>query len=122
MNEEYYNNIKSKIYSISELQEKFYQIIKNRINEDTERLIMWLEGYLILFYSNYINPYYKRDKIYKYDSEQGKNILLIKSITNKLDNQKFLDIFENIERSRNCGSLDLSHFIKRIDLTESIIS
>jgi len=122
LNEEYYINIKSKIYSISELQEQFYQIIKNKLNEDTERLLMWLEAYLILFYSNFISPHYKRDTIYKYDSGIGENTLLIKSITNKSDDQKFLSIFENIERSRNGGSLDLSHFIKKIDLIESIIN
>ena len=122
LNEEYYNNIKSKIYSISELQEKFYQIIKNKLNGDTERLIIWLEAYLILFYCNFISPNYKRDKIYKYDSALGKNILLIKSVTNESHNENFLDIFENFEQSRNGGRLDLSHFIKRIDLTESIIN
>lgn len=122
LNEEYYNNIRSKIYSISELQEKFYQIIKNKLSGDNERLLMWLEAYLILFYSNFINPDYKRDKIYKYDSAIGENTLLIKSIINKSDDQKFLGIFENISRLRNGGTLDLSHFIKRIDLTESIIN
>lgn len=122
LNEDYYINIKSKIYTISELQEKFYQIIKNKLNEDTERLLMYLEAYLMLFYSNSISPNYKRDIIYKYDSTIGENILLTKSIIKKTDDQKFLSIFEDIERSRSSGNLALSHFIKRIDLMESIIS
>ncbi|WP_338838802.1 KAP family P-loop NTPase fold protein [Flavobacterium ginsenosidimutans] len=122
LNEEYYNNIKFKKLSISDLQGKFYQIIKNKLNEDTERLLMWLEAYLILFYSNYINKFGRMNNIYKYDSDQRKNILLVDSIINNSNKDRFLDIFENIERSRNGGSLDLSHFIKRIDLTESIIN
>lgn len=122
LNEDYYNNIKSKKLSISELQEKFYVIIKNKLNEDTERLLTWLEAYLILFYSNLITPYSRMNNIYKYDSQVGKNTLLIESIINKNTPEKFLDIFENIERARNGGSLDLSHFINRIDLTESIIN
>ncbi|MNT82531.1 hypothetical protein D3C72_2222730 [compost metagenome] len=83
---------------------------------------MWLEAYLVLYYSNYINPYLKRDKIYKYDSDLRTNTLLIDSVINKSSKEQFLNIFENIERSRNGGTLDLSHFIKRIDLTEALIN
>lgn len=122
LNEEYYNNIKLKKLSIPDLQVKFYEIIKNKLNEDTERLLMWLEAYLILFYSNYINKYGRMGNIYKYDSDQRKNILLVDSIIDNSNKDRFLSIFENIERSRNGGGLDLSHFIKRIDLTESIIN
>ncbi|WP_343705915.1 P-loop NTPase fold protein [Flavobacterium sp.] len=122
LNEEYYNNIKLKKLSIPDLQVKFYEIIKNKLNEDTERLLMWLEAYLILFYSNYINKYGRMSNIYKYDSDQRKNILLVDSIIDNSNKDRFLSIFENIERSRNGGGLDLSHFIKRIDLTESIIN
>ncbi|MNQ94535.1 hypothetical protein D3C85_1100560 [compost metagenome] len=122
LNEDYYADIRSKTFSILELQEKFYTIIKNKLNEDTERLLMWLEAYLVLYYSNYINPYLKRDKIYKYDSDLRTNTLLIDSVINKSSKEQFLNIFENIERSRNGGTLDLSHFIKRIDLTEALIN
>jgi len=121
--EDYYINIRSKTLSFLELQEKFYSIIKNKLNDDSETLLMWTEAYLILFYSNYINPYLRHDKIYKYNSELRRDTLLINSIVNKSNNEKFLDIFENIERSRNSSvGLDLDHFIKRIELTESIIN
>lgn len=49
INEEYYNKIKFKNLSVSELQEEFYNLVKSKINEDTERLLMWLEAYLVLF-------------------------------------------------------------------------
>ena len=121
--ENYYANIKSKTLSILELQENFYSIIKNKLNDSTETLLMWAEAYLIIFYSNYIDPYLIRNKIYKYDSELNRNTLLIDSIINQSNEKKFLEIFVNIERSRNSGiGLDLSHFIKKIDLTESIIN
>lgn len=122
LNEEYYNSIKSKTLSISELQKKFYQIVKNKLNENTERLLMWLEAYLVLYYSNFLNPHQRKNDIFKYDSDQRKNILLIESIINNANKDSFLNIFENIERSRNGGSLDLSHFLNRIDLTESIVN
>ncbi|KIQ22193.1 hypothetical protein RT99_08325 [Flavobacterium sp. MEB061] len=122
INENYYNKIKSKTLSIPELQEEFYKIIKNKINEDTQRLLMWLEAYLVLFYTNYIHQDYRRNKIFERDATLNKNKLLVHSIINKSADDEFLSVFENIDNSRNSGNLDISHFTNRIDLTESIIN
>jgi hypothetical protein len=125
MNEEFYNKIKFKQISIEELQISYYEIVKDRLNNDEdriERLLMWLEAYLVLYYNNYLQHYNRKNKIYERDSTTDKNKLLINSSINKEKNDAFLSIFENIDRSRSSGGLDYGHFFKRIDLTEPLIS
>ncbi len=122
MKEQLYSDIKLKRISISELQIAFFEVIKGKLNEDTERLLMWLEAYIVLYYNNYTSISYRRNKIYERDASSGKNNLLIKSIVNKSADAEFLSIFENINRGRNSGDLDFSHFFKRIDLTEPLIN
>lgn len=125
MDEQLYNRIKFKQLSIEELQKSFYDIVKDRLNNDEdriERLLMWLEAYIVLYYNNYLHHYNRRNKIYERDLTTNKNKLLINSFINREKDDEFLSIFENIDRSRNSGNLDFEHFFKRIDLTEPLIS
>lgn len=119
IHEKLYSDIVIRRLTTNELQNSFYAIIKNRLDEDNERILMWLEAYLVLYYNNFIHKNY-RNKIFEYDSTTNKNKLLIHSIINKNKDEEFLSIFENIDRDRNSG-LDLDHFFKRINLTESFV-
>lgn len=122
IDEKFYQETKLKRHSISNLQEKYLEIIKPKLNEDSERVLMWLEAYLVIYYSNYIHNPNRRNKIYEYDSISNKNKLLIHSIVNSSKDEEFLSIFENMNRGRTSSDLDFSHFFKRIDLTEPLIN
>ncbi|OOG68924.1 hypothetical protein, partial [Flavobacterium sp. A45] len=89
--------------------------------DNVERFLLWLEAYLVLYYNNYLNQYNRRNRIYEIDPESRKNKLLINSFINQQKNNEFLDIFEHIDRRGNSGNLDFEHFLKRIDLIESIV-
>jgi hypothetical protein len=117
---EFYEKMKAKSLTIQELQERFLGLVKIKINEDTERQLIWLEVYLVNAYNNYYQERYHRKPLYERDKETGENKLLITSIVKKGAEQVFLNILESINRGRGEGSLDLSHFTNRIDLLEGI--
>jgi hypothetical protein len=117
-NEFFYKNINNKALSISELQNEFLEIVAKRINEDTEREILWLEAYLVNSYSKYINSY-SRNNIYKYDSPSSQNVLLIQSVIDKSPKgENFLSALESMNRYNNYGNVSIEHLLKRINLTE----
>ena len=116
--EEFYNEIKFKKLDFKNLQEGFFKIIKNKYTEDSERELMWLEAYLLMYYNNYLG---RRNQLYTFESGTRIPQPLIHSILSKSDGMDLYNIFQSIERTRNGGSLDLGHFIKRIDLIEPII-
>lgn len=122
IHEDFYGELKLKQITIKDFQERFLLIVKGKINNNTETLLIWMEAYLILYYSNFQNPHYGKNKIYEYDPTSRTNKLHVKSIINSKNDESFLNIFDNIDRSRSSSSLDLSHFFKRIDLTESLIN
>jgi hypothetical protein len=117
-----YNKIKDKELEISQLQQEFITIIKfNRIDENDEREIIFLEAYLVHYYNNYKSTYYNRNKLYEKDEPTGKNKLLIGSLTDKKpEYTEFLQILENISRRHNGGDLDIGYLLKKIDLTEAV--
>lgn len=117
---EFYEKMKAKSLTIQELQERFLKLVKIKINEETERQLLWLEVYLVNAYNNYYQERYHRKPLYERDEETGKNKLLITSIIKKGGEQEFMSILESINRGRGEGNLDLSHFTKRLDLLENI--
>ncbi|NKI28186.1 hypothetical protein HCG49_16650 [Arenibacter sp. 6A1] len=119
-NNDFYEQMKSKNLSISEVQESFLALIKININDDTERQLMWLELSLVNAYNNYIQDGYNRKPLYERDGETGKNKPLISSIINKEADNETMNIIEGIKHSRREGDLDLSHFTNKIDLLEDL--
>jgi len=117
---DFYEKMKAKSLTIQELQERFLGLVKIKINEETERQLIWLEVYLVNAYNNYYQERYHRKPLYERDKETGENKLLITSIVKKGAEQEFLNILESIHRGRGEGNLDLSHFTNRIDLLEGI--
>ncbi len=122
-NSKLYNDIKSKQITINELQHEYLKIVQHKNTEVTERGLIWLEAYLIIYYNNYlVENTFSRNSLYEND-ENGKRKLKVKSLIIKSENNdNFYDIFQNIDRTRNAGSLSMSYFIKRIELTEGIIT
>jgi hypothetical protein len=122
LNNSLYEKIRLKELSIKELQEEFIGIVKfNRINENDEREIMFLEAYLVHYYNNYKSPYYNRNKLYDKEDLNAKNKLLITSLTDKSpEHREFLGILENMSSRFDSGDLDIGYLLKKIDLTEAI--
>lgn len=117
---EFYEELKSKSLSIKEVQDKFISVIKVKINEETERQLMWLEISLINAYNNYSQERYHRKRLYEIDKETGQNKALISSIIKENSENDVMHILESINRGRGIGDLDLSHFINRIELLEDL--
>ncbi|MDP5199908.1 P-loop NTPase fold protein [Flavobacterium sp. DG2-3] len=117
LNEEFYMEIKSKKLNLSQLQIKFFEIVRTRKNEENEEQLMWLEAYLIIYYNNYT----KEDSNIFYRDQSGKRILNIKSMIDKNDTSYFLDVFRRIYETRNLSSFSIDYFLNRIDLTVDLI-
>jgi hypothetical protein len=121
IDENFYNEIKSKRITIEELQFKFFNLIKFKNERDSENELMWLEAYLILFYNNFINEdSYERNKIFERD-DKGKKNLIVKSLIDKPNNHYFAGIFDDIERTRAASRLDINYFLRRIELIEEFV-
>ena len=118
--EEFYKNLINKKLSISEVQAEFLSIIESSLYEETESELLWLEVYLINFYHNYVDNNYHKEKLFELNKELGENELKFDSIINKSLNKQFVRFLEGISRVRGEGNLDLSYFIKRIELIEDI--
>lgn len=118
-NEEFYNQIKFKKLIFKDLQEGFFKVVQDKYTEDSERELMFIEAYLLLYYNNYLG---KPNKLYTFESGTRIPQPLVYSILTETNGMELVNIVQSIESSRNGGSLDLGHFIKRIDLTESIIA
>jgi hypothetical protein len=119
-NSEFYQKLKNKKLTLTQVQEEYLVTIESNKNDDTENELMWLEVYLVNFYNNYLEPRHYRKKLYEYDKENSSNKLLIDSIINKEKNSSFLNILENIHRGRSEGDLDLGYFINRLELLENL--
>ncbi|EWH10362.1 KAP P-loop domain-containing protein [Cellulophaga geojensis KL-A] len=116
----FYENLKSKSLSIQEVQEEFLSTIKIRINEETERQLIWLEVYIVNAYNNYYQERYYRKPLMEKDSETGKNKALISSVVKKDAEYDIVRILENISWKQGTGDLALSHFTDKIDLLEAL--
>jgi len=117
---EFYEQMKNKNLSISEVQERFLSVIKKIINEDNENSLMWLEFSLVNTYNNYFQERHSRKALYRKDNELNINVPLINSIINKDADKEIMYILESINRSGNEGRLELSHYTNRIDLLEDL--
>lgn len=118
---EFYLDLKSGKIELTELQEKFKVIIKNNIDEENTREIMYLEAYLLMFYYNHKTPSYQRTRLYeKVEGSEDKK-LIIQSIFGAKSEKEFLATILNIERTNyNATNMTIMNFINRIDLLETV--
>ena len=116
-----YEKIRLKELSNKELQDEFFNIIKFKVTDEDGRELIFLEAYLVHYYNNYNSTYYNKNKLYDKEDINGKNKLLITSLTDKTpEHREFLSVLENISRRYNGGDLDIGYLLKKIDLTEAI--
>ncbi|MBP4137682.1 KAP family P-loop NTPase fold protein [Flavobacterium geliluteum] len=114
-----YNNIKLKQLSIPELQNKIILYLKNKITEDNQSGLMWLEAYMLLFYNNSLFGTSNRKNLY--DREGSVEKLKISSIINAVKNEQFLEIFKTIDSRQNGSHIPIEHLMNKLDLMEEII-
>ena len=118
VNEDSYNLINNKTISVEELQQILLNNIKTQINDNNIHEIIWLEVYLVNSYSNYLNYPHHRNKITKY--EDGKNVLLVKSVIDKTeDSNRFLSVFDGMNRFDGISDMSIGHLLNKINLTEA---
>ncbi|GEO04392.1 hypothetical protein AAE02nite_20560 [Adhaeribacter aerolatus] len=114
----FYENLKCKQLSISQLQEEFFKIIQPNISKEVEWELMDLEVHLLNFYNNYLYPRFNGKKFYDFDGKTGEDKLLINSIVNKDAGSNFLDILKDFNKGRsNIGNLELKYYFDKIDLS-----
>ena len=119
VNEQFYNEIKNKSLSLNQFQARFFDTVKAKKNPDNIEELMWLEGYLVVYYNNYLYDS-KNQKLYRADPANiNQNQLLIDSIVDDEKNNQFLGILENIYKVRS-GNLNIKYFFNKIDLLENI--
>jgi len=114
-----YNNIKLKRFSIAELQNRILPYLKNKITEDNERGLMWLEAYLVLFYNNSLFGIYDRKNLYDRNGNEEK--LKISSIINPANSDELLKIFKSMDNRHDGGHIPIEHLLNKLDLMEDII-
>lgn len=115
-----YDAINQKALSVEELQEKFFEIIYQNLNENSERQIIWLEAYLLNSYNNYLH-YPARNRLLNWDAS-GVKVCRIKSLIDKSENNNgFINVLDSMTRISNGNLEDLSieHLLKKINITES---
>lgn len=115
----FYDNLKNKKLTISQVQEEFFTLVKDFKNKGTERQLIVLEAHLLNFYNNFLQPGYDRKKLYTYNKEVEKNVPEIGSVMD-IEGHIFLSILENLYSERvTIGDFDLEHFLTRIELLEN---
>lgn len=118
----FYNKIRNKELKLIDFQKSFLKTVQNKFTKDTERQLMWLEGYLANYYNNFLFERHLRKQFYQINKENGKNELLIKSEVNPEKMNEFLAILENIYSNDNNPERGINYFLNRIELLEDFQS
>ena len=117
---DFYLSLKSKLYSIEELQNKIKSVLKIDINEDTIRKIMYLEVSIINTYHKHLKGEYSEEKLYEWDNTKNRNKANLNSIFKEESENDVMQILETLERTRGSGNLPLSHYTNRLDFLEEL--
>ena len=117
----FYQKIKDKNYTIETLQQDFFEVFKANINEKTRRGLIWIEGYLLNYYNNYLySNSYKKKHLYEYDQDKSMNVLLFNSIIDKSQkgNDDLLKAYEHLHGG-NSAYKEIIFFINKIELLDN---
>lgn len=114
-----YNNIKLKRLSVPELQNSIISYLKNKITEDNERGLMWIEAFVLLFYNNSLFGPHNRKNLYEREGTVEK--LKISSVINPVKSEELLEIFKSINSKQDGGYIPIEHLMNKLDLMEEII-
>lgn len=114
---EFYLTLSNNNTSLAEVQEQFFKIVKPFLKDDTNRIFIQIEAYLLKFYENQKNEYTGVSEIYEYDRVERTPILKLNS---KIDNKIFLQHLTTGGLIYDFSDMKLSYFINKINLTNNI--
>lgn len=116
----FYEKIKNKKLSISDLGFYFLNLVRININNDNEHQLMVLEAYLMHYYNKYINESFYREKLIVRNSESHSYILKISCNINSKRNDEFLQLLIGLQNHSEEGRLNLGYFLNKIDLLDNL--
>lgn len=112
----YYSNLRQKKISLHEIQNEFYEIIKEFLHKDNEQYFIEIEALLLTLFQNFISEGRRLDKIFIYDRTTSNNELRIDS---KINNELLLRYYSDGDRGfSRIFELSLEYFLRKIELTE----
>lgn len=117
IHKKYYDQLLTKGGTINEIHDKFFDIIKPYMNSENQRFFLLIEGYLLIYYQNYINTYRRQFVFYERDPQSSEYKLTINS---KINNDDLLNFFTKTNGMTSMFDLSLEFFIKKIELIEDI--
>jgi hypothetical protein len=121
INNPLFRKIKNKEIKLEELQNEFMQYCKLKDTADDTTFLIYMESYIVHFYNNYTESYEYKNPLYKKNQETGKNELLIKSLTDKSEDQiDFLNCIEFLNNKARLSGDFLNNVMDKIDLLDSI--
>lgn len=104
--------------NIQEIQNDFYEIIRTKLNNENNRYFISIEGYLLMFYQNYLNQFKREVLLFEYISNTNEYKL---NINSKINDKDLLNFFTSVNGINRTFDLSLEYFVKKIELTEEII-
>ncbi len=114
---DFYYILSKKSLTLTEVQEEFYKIVNSFINEETRRLYVQIEAYLLKLYENYKSEYRRNSELLE-QSSSGRNYTL--KISSKIDNDLLLSMLTSDRMSFNYSDMKLTYLLNKLDLTEDI--
>lgn len=118
---EFYMKFKNKEVLVQDIQNYFFDIIKNDINVDNKNFLIWLESYFISIYNKYKNGYNSKERLFQ--SINNELSLLHESLIDKSNKQEeFLNYLLTLETDRDFIRADFGEIFTKIDLLELLDS
>lgn len=117
INSNFYLSLSNKTLSTEDIQEEFYQVVKSFITEDTKRLFVQIEAYLLKFYENYKSEYRRISELIERSPNENKYILKIDS---KIDNDLLLTMLTNDRITYNYSDLKITYLLNKLNLLDDI--
>lgn len=115
--EKFYSELSNKTLSLNEVQNEFYEIVKRFLDDETIKLFVQTEAYLLTFYENDKLEFRGQSQILEWKPNESKYELKINS---KIDDSLFYEQLSNEPLRHEFSDLKLSYFLSKLNLTENI--
>jgi hypothetical protein len=118
-----YRSIKNKEISLQDLSDRFSQIFKSEnMDEYKTRSSLYLQAQLVKMYNIYLNDPHGKQLV-KVDSTGKVEFLEVQSkLDGSANNQDFANMFISLDREFDTNNISIEHLLKRIDLTDPIVT
>jgi len=115
-----YVKLKNKEFEIEEVQNYFYELIKDDIKENKINFYTWFEAYILFFYARFKYNSISRNKVLFKNISINNWELLTKSLVDNSENQNsFLNCLISFERDIDHTNFDTNFIFNKIDLLDT---